>query len=130
MAILRGAVWAAILWTTISHADNNERVWQPSTLSPETITAAQQGRADYYGCLQEEVKKLHIQLSDDSRKITDQLMTTCEPKLLPVAGALRAEKVPESIISRYLRSVRVPAAREVLKQLMAMQAVNSAAPLK
>lgn len=110
------------LTLAVNLAQGEEQQWEPSTLKPETIEATHQARIEYYTCLRQELARTDP-LQADARHLGDALLERCEPRLQPIATALAAERVPASIANRYLRSIRVPASRFVLQQLMGAQAI-------
>ena len=99
--------------------------WQPSTLSEETLAKVQARLLDYQHCINDETRT-HINDAMDSRRITDQILKNCEDKLSAVKTAFDAENVPSSISERYCRSKRSHAAQQILRVVMATQAVRSA----
>lgn len=98
--------------------------WQPSTLKPETLDKVHEGLRGYDRCLNEQTQA-HLHDKEDSRKVTDVILTACEPKLMAVKAPFDAEKVPAVISERYLRSKRSHAAQQVVRVVMSTQAVRS-----
>jgi|APFre7841882724_1041349.scaffolds.fasta_scaffold100572_2 hypothetical protein len=107
--------------TTLNAAAAGE--WAPSTLSDSTIAKAQEAKVSYQQCLDEQIRK-HLMSNVDSRAITDAILKACEDRLSPIRTAYDAEKVPPSITDRYLRQQRSRAAQDVLREIMAAQAVR------
>jgi hypothetical protein len=98
--------------------------WQPTTLSEATQTKVHEGLEAYQKCLNDETKA-HYNDKDDSRKLTDLILSQCESKLTLIKAAFDAEKVPDVISDRYNRSKRSRAAQQVVKVMMAAQATRS-----
>lgn len=98
--------------------------WQPSTLSAETLEKVQAGLRVYQQCVNDETR-VHIDDKMDSRRITDRVLQQCEDELSAIKPAFDAEQVPDSISERYLRSKRSRAAQQILRVVMATQAVRS-----
>lgn len=101
--------------------------WAPSTLSPATLDKVHAGLEVYGKCANDETRA-HIDDRDDSRRVADLILKNCEPKLTAIKAAFDAEKVPDSISERYLRSKRSLIAQQVLRVVMATQAVQSTQP--
>lgn len=98
--------------------------WQPSTLSEETLGKVQDGLRVYQRCVNDETRT-HLDDRMDSRRITDLILQNCEDKLSAIKATFDAENVPDSISERYLRSKRSHAAQQILRVVMANQAVRS-----
>lgn len=97
--------------------------WKPTTLSEKTQAKINQAVAAYHQCLNEETSK-HIKDSEDSRKLTDLILTACDPKLDPIKPAFQAEKVPDTISDHYLKRKRSQAAQEVVRVTMGAHALR------
>lgn len=98
--------------------------WQASTLSEETLAKVQDGLRVYQRCVNDETRT-HLDDRMDSRRITDLILQNCEDKLSAIKAAFDAENVPDSISERYLRSKRSHAAQQILRVVMANQAMRS-----
>jgi hypothetical protein len=103
------------------------QAWQPSTLKEQTLDQVNAGLRVYQQCVNDQTRA-HLNDDMDSRKITDVILKDCEDKLSAIKGAFDAEQVPASISERYLRSKRSMAAQQILRVVMATQAVRSTAP--
>lgn len=102
-----------------------EGEWQPSTLSDATLAKVHEAAQAYQTCLNDEFRA-HVDEDVDSRLQTDRILHACENRLAPMKVAFDAEKVPDSISERYMRSHRTRGARELVKLLMSVQAMRSA----
>lgn len=106
-----------------------EGVWQPSTLSDKTLEKVHEGLRSYERCVNDETRT-HVDDQMDSRKVADTILRNCENQLSGVKAAFDSEKVPESISERYLRSKRSLAAQQILRVVMAIQAVRSSGGIR
>lgn len=102
-----------------------EGEWQPTTLSEATLAKVHEAAKAYQDCLNEEFRA-HVGEDVDSRLQTDRILHTCENRLTPMKAAFDAEKVPDSISERYMRSHRTRGARDLVRLLMSAQAARAA----
>lgn len=102
-----------------------EGEWQPTTLSEVTLVKVHEAAKAYQDCLNEEFRD-HVGEAVDSRLQTDRILRTCENRLTPMKAAFDAEKVPDSISERYMRSHRTRGARDLVRLLMSAQAARAA----
>lgn len=98
--------------------------WQPSTLSQATQDKVHEALRIYQQCVNDQTR-LHLNDKEDSRKVAESILAHCEGKLSAVKAPFDAEKVPDSISNRYLRSKRSLAAQQVMRVVMASQALRS-----
>lgn len=120
---------ACLVVLTVETADAGESAgmkqdWQPSTLSEKTQERIHAGVEQYHQCLNEQTKA-HVNDKDDSRRVADLILKNCESALAAVKPAFDAEKVPDVMSERYLRSKRSKAAQQVVRVVMSAQAVRS-----
>jgi hypothetical protein len=108
-------------------AEEPAGTWEPSTLKPETLDRVRETLESYQRCLDEETRA-HLDDKLDSRRVADTILKNCESQLTTIKTAFDAEKVPDSISERYLRSKRSQAAQQVLRVVMATQATRSVNP--
>ncbi|MGZ8216861.1 hypothetical protein [Methylomagnum sp.] len=101
------------------------QAWQPSTLSQQTLDKVHERLRVYEQCVNDETHT-HLNDKEDSRRVTDLILQSCEDELSAVKAPFQAEQVPDQISERYLRSKRSLAAQQVLRVVMATQAVRSA----
>jgi hypothetical protein len=97
--------------------------WKSTTLSDKTLATIQRAVESYHRCLDEETKK-HVNDPEDSRKLTDQILMACDPKLIPIKPAFQAEKVPDTISERYLQRKRSQAAQQIVQVMMGAHALR------
>ncbi|WP_017365876.1 DUF2760 domain-containing protein [Methylococcus capsulatus] len=103
-----------------------EGEWQPSTLSEATLAKVHEAAKAYQDCLNEAFRT-HVGEDVDSRVQTDRILHACENRLTPMKAAFDAERVPDSISERYMRSYRTRGARDLVRLLMSAQAARAAA---
>jgi len=65
--------------------------WKPTTLSEKTLGKINQSVESYHRCLNDETTK-HVNDPEDSRKLTDLILSVCDPKLGPIKPAFQSEK--------------------------------------
>ena len=97
--------------------------WKPTTLSEKTLGKINQAVDSYHRCLNDETTK-HVNDPEDSRKLTDLILSVCDPKLSPIKPAFQAEKVPDVISDRYLQRKRSQAAQQVVRIVMGAHALR------
>lgn len=97
--------------------------WKPTTLSEKTLGKINQSVESYHRCLNDETTK-HISDPEDSRKLTDLILSVCDSKLGPIKPAFQAEKVPDVISERYLQRKRSQAAQQVVRVVMGAHALR------
>lgn len=97
--------------------------WKPTTLSDKTLGKINQAVESYHHCLNDETTK-HVNDPEDSRKLTDLILSVCDPKLGPIKPAFQAEKVPDVISERYLQRKRSQAAQQVVRIVMGAHALR------
>jgi len=120
----RAALIGALLaFAAAIHAE--EGSWEPSTLSPATLDKVRDTLKVYQQCANDETRA-HLDDKMDSRQVADLILRNCEDKLNGIKTAFDAEKVPASISERYMRSKRSMAAQQILRVVMAHQAMQSA----
>jgi hypothetical protein len=122
--LARALLSAALLGLAHPAARADGETWEPSTLSPATIDKVQASLKVYQQCANDETRA-HLNDKMDSRKVTDLILKNCEDRLIPIKAAFDAEKVPDAISERYLRSKRSWAGQQILRVVMANQAVQS-----
>ncbi|BBL74840.1 hypothetical protein [Methylomagnum ishizawai] len=120
---VRAALIGALLaFAATAHAE--EGTWEPSTLSPATLDKVQASLKVYQQCVNDETRA-HLNDKMDSRQVADLILRNCEDKLNGIKTAFDAEKVPAPISERYMRSKRSMAAQQILRVVMAHQAMQS-----
>ncbi|TAN48978.1 MAG: hypothetical protein EPN21_13430 [Methylococcaceae bacterium] len=114
-------VLALCLWTIAASAGAAADEWQESALKAATLEKVYQIANQYQRCM---VKELQSQVGSDqdSRALTDSILKKCEPQLSPMRDVFTAEKVPAEMAERYLKKTRTQAARNLIREVMAMQA--------
>jgi len=106
-------------------ADDPKNEWHNTTLSDATIKKIQSSQFDYRKCVDAEMRKPAYQ-SVDVRAGTEQVIKQCEPELAKMHDVYAGEKVPEVIIGRHLKQMRMQTTRAVLQNLMFAAAARDA----
>lgn len=101
--------------------------WQPSTLNEKTLKKVEEAVSAYQHCLNEETRR-HLKEVEDSRRLTDRILSACDDRLSPIKSAFKAEKVPDALTDRYLRRKRSLAAQQVVRVVMSEQALRYREP--
>ncbi len=99
--------------------------WKPSTLSENTIAAANAAVLDYRTCLAKEADAKAM-ARNDPREITNAVLKVCENRLSAIKSAYDSEQVPAAISERYMRKTRSQGAQAVLRSVMAFHAMRAA----
>ncbi|CAL1241522.1 conserved exported protein of unknown function [Candidatus Methylocalor cossyra] len=107
------------------HAEEGN--WEPSTLSQATQDRVHAALSAYQRCVDGETRA-HLNDRADSRRVTEAILRACEDPLTAIKTAFDAEHVPAALSERYLRSKRSLAAQQILRLVMANQAVRAADP--
>ena len=124
LALLLQAVIPAVgLAKEKTAAPDVSQDWKPTTLSEKTLEKINQAVDSYHRCLNDETTK-HVNDPEDSRKLTDLILSVCDPKLGPIKPAFQAEKVPDVISERYLQRKRSQAAQQVVRIVMGAHALR------
>ncbi|MEC4748551.1 hypothetical protein [Methylomicrobium sp. Wu6] len=110
-------------------ADDPKNEWHNTSLSDATIKKIQESQFEYKKCADAEMRKTAYQ-SIDVRKGAEQVVKQCEPVLAKVRDVYAAEKVPEVIIGRHLKQMRMQTTRAVLQNLMFAAAAREAGQAK
>ncbi|MDT8407761.1 MAG: hypothetical protein RQ715_10975 [Methylococcales bacterium] len=112
-----------LLPTLVFAAEDKPAEWQGTSLSDATIKKIQAAKYRYNKCI---VKALENQAKEkvDIREGAAKVVKQCEPELSQVNAVYSAEKVPEVIIGRHMKQIRTQTTRNVLKQLMLVEAAR------
>lgn len=110
-------------------ADDPKNEWHNTTLSDATIKKIQQSRFEYKQCVEKEMMKPGYQ-SEDVRTGAEKIVKQCEPVLAKMRDVYLAEKVPEVIIARHTKKMRLETTRKVIENLMFSAAAREAGKTK
>ncbi|HSN24432.1 MAG TPA: hypothetical protein VLS45_09770 [Methylomicrobium sp.] len=110
-------------------ADDPKNEWHNTTLSDATIKKIQESRFEYKKCVDTEMRKPVYQ-SADVRTGAEQVVKQCEPVLAKMRDVYAAEKVPETIIDRHMKQMRLQTTRTVIQNLMFAAAAREAGQKK
>jgi hypothetical protein len=109
----------------LAGADEAGQEWDATSLSDATIEKIQSAQFTYKKCVVDEMKKpLHLSL--ESRHATDAIIKQCEPTLAEMRGVYIDAGVPGSVADRHLKSLRIKVTRNVLQELMYLEAAKKA----
>ncbi|MDD1611627.1 MAG: hypothetical protein LUQ57_00640 [Methylococcaceae bacterium] len=106
-------------------ADDPKNEWHNTTLSDATIQKIQQSRFEYKKCVDTEMQKPAYQ-SAEVRTGAEQVVKQCESVLAKMRDVYAAEKVPETIIDRHMKQMRLQTTRTVIQNLMFAAAAREA----
>jgi hypothetical protein len=120
---------AILLSSTIAYANDPKNEWHNTTLSDATIKKIQESRFEYKKCVDTEMRKPVYQ-SADVRTGAEQVVKQCEPVLAKMRDVYAAEKVPETIIDRHMKQMRLQTTRTVIQNLMFAAAAREAGQKK
>lgn len=104
-------------------AANNE--WQETTLKEETIQKIQQAQFTYKKCVVEAMQKSEFSKME-SRNATDVIIKQCEPTLSEMRQVYIDAAVPGVIADRHLKKLRIQVTRNLLQELMYLEAARKA----
>jgi hypothetical protein len=110
-------------------ANDPKNEWHNTTLSDATIKKIQEARFEYKKCVDAEMQKPAYQ-SADVRTGAEQVVKQCEPALGKMRDVYLAEKVPETIIGRHMKQLRLQTTRTVIQNLMFAAAAREAGQQK
>lgn len=110
-------------------ANDPKNEWHNTTLSDATIKKIQEARFEYKKCVDAEIQKPAYQ-SADVRTGAEQVVKQCEPFLAKMRDVYAAEKVPETIIGRHMKQLRLQTTRTVIQNLMFAAAARDAGQKK
>ena len=106
-------------------ADDPKNDWHNTTLTEATIKKIQEAQYQYKKCVMTEMKAVS-QVQQDVRAGTDAIIKKCENVLADMRKVYVDEKVPETIADRHLKQMRIQTTRDVLKQMMFVEAARQA----
>ena len=115
-----------MLASAAAMANDPGNEWHNTTLSDATIKRIQQAKYQYNKCIVDEMRKT-AHLKRDIRNATEAIVKQCENLLGDIRKVYLEEKVPEVIIKRHLRQIRIQTTRNVLRQKMFAEAARKAA---
>jgi hypothetical protein len=105
--------------------DVAEKEWNNTTLSDALIKKIQESSYQYRKCAADEMQK-PAYATIEFRKATEEAINQCEPVLAKIREVYLTEKVPEVIIDRQLKTMRIQTTRKVLTELMFRDAARKA----
>jgi hypothetical protein len=110
-------------------ANDPKNEWHNTTLSDATIKKIQESRFEYKKCVDSEIQKPEYR-SADVRTGAEQVVKQCEPVLGKMRTVYAEEKVPDAIIDRHMKQLRLQTTRTVIQNLMFAAAAREAGQKK
>ncbi len=105
--------------------DSAKDEWNETVLKEETIEKIQKAQFNYKKCVIDEMKKTgHASL--ESRHATDAIIKQCEPVLAEMRKVYIDADVPGVIADRHLKKLRIQVTRNLLQELMYIEAAKKA----
>lgn len=117
--------FVVLLATGSVYAAETKNEWQNTTISEETIAKIQQAKLEYKQCVGAEMQKSVYQ-NQDSRKSTETIVKQCEPVLAKMRVVYTDQKVPGVVADRHLKQMRYQMMRDVLQNMMYLDAARKA----
>ena len=117
---------ALLLSTNVAFAEEAFKdEWNETSLSEETIQKIQQAQFRYKKCVVDEMRKPENQKLE-SRNATDAIAKYCEPTLGDMRTVYLNAGVPGVVADRHLKKLRIQTTRNMLQELMYMEAAKKA----
>lgn len=105
--------------------DASKEEWKETSLSEETIHKIQQAQYTYKKCVVDEMRKPEYG-KQESRNATDAIAKFCEPSLGEMRKVYTDAGVPGVIADRHLKKLRIQVTRNMLQELMYIEAAKKA----
>ena len=99
--------------------------WNQTTLKEDTIQKIQQAQFTYKKCVVDTMQKPEFSKLE-SRNATDAIIKLCEPTLAEMRKVYTDAEVPGVIADRHLKKLRIQVTRNVLQELMYVEAAKKA----
>ncbi|OHX36447.1 hypothetical protein ACQE3D_08010 [Methylomonas sp. MS20] len=99
--------------------------WNETSLSEDTIQKIQQAQFKYKKCVVDEMRKPENQKLE-SRNATDAIAKYCEPMLGDMRKVYTDVGVPGVVADRHLKKLRIQTTRNMLQELMYLEAAKKA----
>lgn len=109
----------------LAGAEEAGQEWNVTSLSDATIEQIQKAQFNYKKCVVEAMKQPE-HLSLESRRATDVIIRQCEPTLAEMRNIYVDVGVPAAIADRHLKSLRIKVTRNLLQELMYLEAAKKA----
>ena len=105
------------------YAEEAKEEWHETTLSDEVIHKIQQAQYNYKKCVVDAMRKPDY-AKLESRNATDAVTRECEPVLSEMRKVYIDAEVPGVIADRHLKKLRIQVTRNVLQELMYVEAAK------
>lgn len=127
---MKAFLFVVLLFSSVAvFANDPKNEWHNTTLSDATIKKIQESRYEYKKCVDAEIQKPAYQ-SADVRTGAEQVVKQCESVLAKMHDVYVGEKVPETIIARHMKQMRLQTTRTVIQNLMFAAAAREAGQKK
>ena len=113
-----------LLATNLAFAEEAAKdEWNETTLKEETIQKIQQAQFAYKKCVVDTMQKPEF-AKLESRNATDAIIKQCEPTLAEMRKVYTDVEVPGVIADRHLKKLRIQVTRNLLQELMYVEAAK------
>ncbi|WKJ89111.1 hypothetical protein QZJ86_13895 [Methylomonas montana] len=116
---------ALMLVAGLVGAEEAKEEWNETTLKDETIQKIQQAQFTYKKCVVDTMQKPEY-AKMESRNATDAIIRLCEPTLAEIRKVYTDAEVPGVIADRHLKKMRIQVTRNLLQELMYVEAAKKA----
>ncbi len=106
-------------------AETPKEEWNETSLTEDTIKKIQQAQFTYKKCVVDEMRKPDYGKLE-SRNATDVIARHCEPTLGEMRKVYTDAGVPGVIADRHLKKMRIQVTRNMLQELMFVEAAKKA----
>jgi len=124
------AIVALLFATNLAYAEtaSNEE-WNETVLTEDTIQKIQQAQFSYKKCVVDAMRKPEFGKME-SRNATDVIIKQCEPTLAEMRKVYTDVDVPGAIADRHLRKLRIQTTRNLLQELMYIEAAKKSGQIQ
>lgn len=105
--------------------ESGKEEWTETSLSEEVIQKIQKAQYTYKKCVVDEMRKPEYGKLE-SRNATDAIAKFCEPSLGEMRKVYTDANVPGIIADRHLKKLRIQVTRNMLQELMYIEAAKKA----
>ncbi|WP_150049273.1 MULTISPECIES: hypothetical protein [Methylomonas] len=106
-------------------AEESQQEWNATSLSDAVIEKIQQAQYGYKKCVVEAMRQPQ-NMGLESRNATDVIIRQCEPTLGEMRKIYTDAEVPPVIADRHLKKLRIEVTRNLLQELMYLEAARKA----
>ena len=118
------AIALLLLVANLAYAENASKdEWNETILKEDTIQKIQQAQFTYKKCVVDAMQKPEFGKME-SRNATDVIIKQCEPTLAEMRKVYTDAEVPGVVADRHLRKLRIQTTRNLLQELMYIEAAK------